>query len=259
MAWNIGGATSAQCLTKCYHAKVIEDGRHYMKYAAVIRHEAFEDLAAFEPPFRAAGYEPRYIDAWDCEQHADAIRDADVLVVMGGPIGVYEEVYYPFLVPEVALVQERLEAGGPLMGVCLGAQLIAKAAGARVYPSGTQEIGFAPIALTDAGRASCLAPFETEPMTLHWHGDTFDLPEGAALLASSEVCKHQAFSMGPRVIGFQFHPEAGGSIEPWLVGHACELSSNGLDIPGIRADAERYMPALAAKARRVVEAWLAGL
>jgi GMP synthase (glutamine-hydrolysing) len=104
------------------------------------------------------------------------------------------------------------------MGICLGAQLIARAAGARVYPSGVKEIGFAPITLTEAGCDSCLAAFADDPLTLHWHGDTFDLPEGATLLASTPGCRNQAFSLGPTVIGFQFHPEAGGpGFERWLI------------------------------------------
>ncbi len=184
----------------------------------------------------------------------------DLLVVLGGPIGVYEESAYPFLTAELAQIARRMEAGRPTLGLCLGAQLMARAAGARVYPSGVKEIGFAPIRLTEAGRASCLAPFAERPIALHWHGDTFDLPSGATLLASTDACAHQAFSLGPNLIGFQFHPEAGGpGFERWLIGHTAELAAARIDVPALRADAARYGPELARKAEAVLTAWLAGL
>ena len=146
------------------------------------------------------------------------------------------------------------------MGICLGAQLIARSAGARVYFSGAKEIGFAPIALTDDGRSSCLEPFAEEPMTLHWHGDTFDLPAGAKLLASTGLCQNQAFSMGPNIIAFQFHPEASAKgFENWLIGHAAELAAMGANIKDLRADAEKYGAELESKAKRVATAWLSRL
>ena len=231
-----------------------------MKSAIAIRHVGFEDLGAFAAPLRAAGYTLAYRDVGADELDSPDIAAADLLVVLGGPIGVYEDALYPFLRQEIALLEKRLAANQPTLGICLGAQLIARAAGARVYPSGHKEIGFAPIALTEAGRASCLAPFADEPMTLHWHGDTFDLPQGAQLLASSAVTAHQAFSMGPNVIGFQFHPEAGaGNFEAWLVGHAAELAAAKIDVAALREEARRHGPALARKAEAVVTRWLAGL
>jgi GMP synthase (glutamine-hydrolysing) len=231
-----------------------------MKSAIAIRHVGFEDLGAFAAPLRAAGYTLAYRDVGAHALDAPDIAAADLLVVLGGPIGVYEEAAYPVLRQEIALLETRLAAHRPTLGICLGAQLIARAAGARVYPSGHKEIGFAPIALTAAGRASCLAPFADEPMTLHWHGDTFDLPQGAQLLASSAVTAHQAFSMGPNAIGFQFHPEAGaGNFEAWLVGHAAELAAAKIDVAALREEARRHGPALARKAEAVVTRWLAGL
>jgi GMP synthase (glutamine-hydrolysing) len=180
-----------------------------MPSAIAIRHVGFEDLGAFAGPLRQAGYTIAYREAGEADLAAPEIAAADLLVVLGGPIGVYEEAAYPFLTQELHLLEKRLADGRPALGICLGAQLIARAAGARVYPSGIKEIGFAPITLTGAGRDSCLAPFAAEPMTLHWHGDTFDLPAGADLLASTDLIPHQAFALGANVIGFQFHPEAG--------------------------------------------------
>lgn len=230
------------------------------KTCVAIRHVAFEDLGAFAPALAAAGFDIRYHDVGEQDLSALDPTVPDLLVVLGGPIGAYEEDVYPFLRDEIGLIERRLKAGRPIMGICLGAQLIARAAGARVYPSGVKEIGFAPISLTAAGAASCLAPFAHDPITLHWHGDTFALPAGAVRLASTDLCENQAFSLGPQVIGFQFHPEAGaGGFEKWLIGHAAELAAARIDVARLRADAQTYGQRLAHKAREVATRWLAGL
>lgn len=231
-----------------------------MKSAVAIRHVAFEGLGAFEPAIREAGYDVRYWTVGERDLAAIDPVETDLLIVLGGPIGVYEDEAYPFLKEELDILERRLETGRPTMGVCLGAQLIARAAGARVFPGPAIEIGFAPIALTHAGRSSCLSPFGNDPMTLHWHGDTFDIPCGARLLASTDRCENQAFSMGPNVIGFQFHPEASANgFEAWLVGHAAQLAAAGIDIARLRADANRHGCELERKADLVATHWLKGL
>ncbi|WP_340116444.1 glutamine amidotransferase [Pelagibius sp. 7325] len=231
-----------------------------MKSAIAIRHVKFEDLGAFTPALEAAGYAIRYLDIGEADLAGLRSDAADLVVVLGGPISVYEEASYPFLNDEIAFIERRLAFGRPLMGICLGAQLIARAAGAPVYPSGTKEIGIGPVTLTEAGRASCLRPFAAEPDTLHWHGDTFDLPSGATLLASTEICENQAFALGRNVIAFQFHPEADPArIEQWLVGHALELASAGIDVPRLRREALACRDELRRKAEAVAAAWLDGL
>jgi GMP synthase (glutamine-hydrolysing) len=228
-----------------------------MKSAVAIRHVAFEDLGAFAPVLAAAGFTVQYHDVGTHDLRTLEPDKADLLVVLGGPIGAYEDAAYPFLKDELDVIERRLATGQPLMGICLGAQLIARAAGARVYPSGMKEIGFAPITLSEAGARSCLEPFAEDPLTLHWHGDTFDLPPGAERLASTDLCKTQAFSMGPAVIGFQFHPEVDGrGIEKWLIGHAAELAAAAIDVPHLRAEAHAYSERLERKARVVAAAWL---
>lgn len=231
-----------------------------MKSAIAIRHVGFEDLGAFAPALRAAGYQIHYWDIGEQELWTLEPVKTDLLIVLGGPIGAYEHDAYPFLKEEIDILERRLAANRPTLGICLGAQLIARAAGARVYSSGAKEIGFAPIRLTEAGRSSCLVPFAGEPVTLHWHGDTFDLPAGAARLASTDLCENQAFAMGPNIVGFQFHPEASAKgFEKWLVGHAVELAAAKIDVPRLRADAQTYGPELERKAQAVLADWLGGL
>jgi GMP synthase (glutamine-hydrolysing) len=147
------------------------------KICTVIRHVAFEDLGSFEAAFIEARYEVRYVDVGLDDLDVIAPTASDLLVVLGGPIGVYEQDRYPFLKAELRLIGARLQARRPTIGICLGAQLMASALGSKVYPCLEKEIGFAHISLTPEGRGSCLSAFEHTPV-LHWHGDTFDLPAG---------------------------------------------------------------------------------
>jgi GMP synthase (glutamine-hydrolysing) len=230
-----------------------------MRRALIIRHLAFEDLGAWSPVLQRQGFALDWHEAGVDPLSRWAPTEHDLLIVLGGPIGIYELDLYPWLAEELAFIAARVRGQFPTIGVCLGAQAIASALGARVYPTGKKEIGFAPLSLTHAGTASCLAPFTDDPITLHWHGDTFDLPAGAQLLASTPQTPHQAFALGPKVLGVQFHPEAGGpGFERWLIGHACELAAAGVSIPALRADAARHGPALAAKAERVLQRFLEG-
>lgn len=229
-----------------------------VKTAVAIRHVAFEGVGGFAAPLAAAGYELHYVDA--VEQLTHDAEKADLLIVLGGPIGADADDLYPFLKPELALIERRLVAGRPMMGICLGAQLIARAAGAALHPGRARELGFAPISLTTAGAASCLARFTDDPITLHWHADTFDLPAGAERLASTAICENQAFALGRNVIGFQFHPEATClDIEHWLVGHAVELADAGIDVPHLRAQAAQHAENLARKAEATATVWLEGI
>lgn len=226
--------------------------------ALVLRHVEFEHLGMLGPLLAARGFRVEYHDAPVADLRALDVGAADLMVVLGGPIGVYEQHLYPFLTDELRLIEQRLAHGGALLGVCLGAQLIAHALGAPVYPGKAKEIGFAPVALTDAGRASALAPLGGDVAVLHWHGDTFDLPDGATRLASTAVTTNQAFSAGEGVLGLQFHLETDAhELERWLVGHACEIAgTKGLSVTALRADAHRLGPALMRAGRRVFETWL---
>jgi GMP synthase-like glutamine amidotransferase len=133
----------------------------------------------------------------------------DRLVVMGGPMGVADEAEHSWLRPEKARIADAIAAGRSVVGICLGAQLVADALGARVYRNAHKEIGWFPVQLTDAGRAHPLCEgLPAEQTVFHWHGDTFDLPPGAVHLARSAACEHQAFVIDDRVLGLQFHLES---------------------------------------------------
>jgi GMP synthase (glutamine-hydrolysing) len=231
-----------------------------MKTAAVIRHVHFEDLGTFAEPLVRAGYDFQYFDFGLRGLPPRDPARPDLLIVLGAPIGVYEDDKYPFLRDEIALLTTRLGAGLPTLGICLGAQLVARALGARVYPSGIKEIGWGPVDLTNAARTMPLRHLAGEKV-LHWHGDTFDLPQSAVLLASTALCRNQAFSFGPNILGVQFHPEVDSTagIEPWLVGHAAELGAAGIDPRRLRDGAKAAGASLSAMARKMFEEWLDGL
>ncbi len=136
------------------------------------------------------------------------LQSFDALVIMGGTMGVYETEKHPWLTDEIAFVRNAIDAGKPTLGVCLGSQVIAAALGASVYPHTKKEIGWFPVTLTPAGRDHPLMTgMPTTFSPVHWHGDTFDLPDGTTLLASSDATPHQAFAYRDHVIGLQFHVE----------------------------------------------------
>lgn len=229
-----------------------------MKTAVVFRHVPFEDLDSLGETLLAKGYRWRYIDTpVQSLSTLDPLAD-DLLIVLGGPIGVYEQHIYPFLATELRIIRERLTSGKPVLGICLGAQLMASALGANVASMGVKEIGYFPITVSDDVPAY-FAPLNDLPV-LHWHGDRFEIPAGATRLASSAVCDNQAFSVGNHGLGFQFHLEVTASgLEGWLVGHACELSHADIDPRTLREDAAFYSAGLSSAARHVVGNWLDNL
>lgn len=204
------------------------------------------------------GWTVSYAEAPTEDLDDPAIRGADLLIVLGGPIGVYQSGDYPFLRPELALLERRLAAGRPTLGICLGAQLMATALGARVYVGPVKEIGWGPVTLTPQGRASSLAPLgEAGAQVLHWHGDTFDLPEGAIRLAGNQNYQNQAFAFGDAALALQFHLEAGGpQLEEWYVGHTMELSASGVSIPALRRETMAVDADVRWRAERIFSDWL---
>ena len=217
---------------------------------------AFENLGVFVQPLEEAGFAISYVQAGVVPLEPELWKDADLAVVLGGPIGVYQEDLYPFLADEKVLVASRLASGRPLLGICLGAQLMASALDADVYPGTAKEIGWGQVELTPAGLSGPLAELAGAPV-LHWHGDTFDLPRGSDLLASTAIAPHQAFRPGPGQLGLQFHAEMDAALmETWLVGHCCELGVNGFDPRAIREDAQRLGAQARAAGLAFMRRWL---
>jgi GMP synthase (glutamine-hydrolysing) len=221
-----------------------------------LRHLSFEDLGIFEAELRALGWSIDYRQAGVDAVAAQEWLAADLVVVLGGPIGAYELDRYPWLAHEIAHIGRRLQARRPMMGICLGAQLMASALGRRVHAGAAREIGWAEVTLSARGRASPLRHLAGVPV-LHWHGDTFELPEGAELLASTSVTPHQAFSIGTHALALQFHPEVDAArIEAWLIGHTVELGAAGIDVSALREASRRLGAASAQAGRGLLREWL---
>jgi len=223
-----------------------------------IRHVPFEDLGSFDILLRNADFAITYVDApTDDLTEIDSVFP-DLFVVLGGPISAYQERAYPFLREELRLLERRLAARKPTLGICLGSQLLARVLGARVYAGHAKEIGWGPLTLTQAGRDSSIAHLAGDHTpVLHWHGDTFDLPSGATLLASDDVYANQAFAWDNFVLGLQFHPEVTArGLETWYVSHASELASTDISLEHFRIESEQYAPVLQSYAELFLHAWL---
>lgn len=176
--------------------------------------EGPETLGTF---FQKKGYQTREIDLQRGEALPAGFKDVEALVVLGGPMNVYEEEKYPFLKDEDALIKRAVAQGIPYLGICLGAQLLAKACGARVVRSPKEEIGFSTVQFTKETQANGLFKgLGKEIDVFQWHGDMFQIPPEGKLLAVSKDCPHQAFRVGPRAYGLQFHVEIiGRTVQDW--------------------------------------------
>ena len=174
--------------------------------AVVVQHVPFEGPGLIAPALAAVGADCRVVRVYDGEPLPDA-ADLDVLVVMGGPMGAFDDDAHPHLARERDLIAEFVRLDKPVLGVCLGAQLLAAALGARVWRGPDPEVGVGTVALTPAGLADpVLGPSGPRPPVVHWHHDTFDLPEHGVRLAGSDRYARQAFRVGASY-GFQFHVE----------------------------------------------------
>jgi len=227
----------------------------------VYQHIACEPPAAFEEELRERGLQLVRVELDEGETPPDPLDFAG-LIVMGGPMGAYEEEAHPWLAEEKRLIRAAAEAGRPVWGVCLGAQLLAAALGAAVYPGpGGAEVGVLPVELTDAGTRDPI--FGAAPPrfpALQWHGDTFELPPGATLLASSRAYPNQAFAYR-NAYGLQFHLEVPASLaREWgeVPAYAASLEHTlgPGSLPGFIAEVEAHAEAATALGRRLFGRWL---
>ena len=180
-----------------------------------LQHVPFEGLGSIRPWLSARGAHVTSTRLYE-DPRLPEVSELDWLIVMGGPMSANDDDRLPWLAPERALIAEAVATGKVVLGICLGAQLLARALGARVYPNGEPEIGWFPVEAPEAGGVSAeggaggaagAGALELPVEAFHWHGETFDLPAGATHLARSAGCRHQAFRFGPRVLGLQFHLE----------------------------------------------------
>lgn len=230
-----------------------------MKTALVVRHVAFEGVAGYRVPIEAAGYAIERVPACETDFAALDILAPDLLVVMGGPMGVYETAAHPWIAAEIAAIRARLMAGRPTLGVCLGSQMIAAAMGARVYPGASREVGFSPPSLSAAGAGSPLRHLAGVEV-LHWHGDTFDLPAGTERLASTAAFPNQAFRRGATLLALQFHAEMGEDprFEEWIEEGRDYIAEAGVAEAALRADHARLGPGAVKAGQAMVAEWLTG-
>jgi GMP synthase (glutamine-hydrolysing) len=231
-----------------------------MKSGLIIRHVPVEGIAGFREPVETAGYRLERIDVVDPAFASLDLREPDLLIMMGGPMSVYEGERYPWIACQKRRVQQRLELDRPTLGVCFGAQLLAAALGAEVFPGPYKEIGFGQVAIRDTGAPTPLRHLVGQPV-LHWHGDTFTLPEGTELLASSERYENQAFRRGGNILALQFHAVMGldERFLVWTEQWPEDIAAGGTTAEQLRADHAAHGSRAVAAGRAMIGEWLSAL
>ena len=193
----------------------------------VLQHIGCEDLGTIEPAMSGRGIDNRYVRLFDGEGVPQDIERYSGLIILGGPMNVYEEDKFPFLKDEDVLIKKAISMNCPILGICLGGQLIAKATGAKVKKGAKKEIGWYKLRVTKDGKEDTRFGSLPEELTVfQWHGDTFDIPQGASHLAGSELFPNQAYRVGENAYGLQFHLEVTENIiNNWIAEYQDELSA----------------------------------
>ncbi len=224
-----------------------------MLRVCVVQHIEIETPGLIGDALRAAGFQTRLF----LKNPPPSLAGFDALVIMGGTQSVYEQDQFPFLRDELRLIESALTTKKPVLGICLGSQLLAAVLGARVYPGKQKEIGWHPVTLTKNAATDALwkgAPATFTP--LHWHGDIFDLPKGAVALASSELTAVQAYRYGTNAYGFLCHLEiTDRHVAEWVTMFADDMHQAGVDARAILAGAKKHLPSLAKTSRGVFQQW----
>jgi GMP synthase (glutamine-hydrolysing) len=229
-----------------------------IRTAVALRHVPHEGLGLLAQVLPDVGFAVSYRDSQRDDLGDPTIEATDLLIVLGGPFGAYETETYPFLAREIGILERRLARGGATLGICLGAQLMAKALGARVFPGPVKELGWGRVDLTAAGRASALKPLGDDgAVVLHWHNDTFDLPDGAIRLAANANYQNQAFAYDDRALALQFHLEADSAVlETWFTGNAGDLEAAQIPAEALRAQTMKISQAVRVRGAKIFAAWL---
>ena len=198
----------------------------------ILQHVPFEGIGRMGSWLDSRDAELGYTRFYESAELPD-VRGIDLVIIMGGPMNVPDETTHPWLVAEKKFVREAIDQGVAVLGVCLGAQLIADVMGARIFPNEFKEVGWLPIEAVDGGEDSFAFP--ERMMAFHWHGDTFDLPDGALRLARSEGCENQAFQLGKNVIGLQFHLETTMETTELMIENCPDDFANGRYVQSVDA------------------------
>jgi len=227
--------------------------------ATIFRHSIPDSSGTIGQVLRARDIDVTLVDSFfEPLNHFDPLQ-TDLLVVLGGACGVYQSELYPFLKDELHIIERRLAAGRPVLGICLGAQLMAAALGERVYKGDSgPEIGWSELTLTSEGANTPARHFSADrTRVMQWHGDTFDLPQGARLLATGTQYAHQIFDWGPAALAFQCHIEITPYLlENWFVGAAGAVYDGRVDLPALRAQSAQWADIMKAQTEVFLGEWL---
>ncbi|MBU6235338.1 MAG: glutamine amidotransferase [Alphaproteobacteria bacterium] len=222
-------------------------------------HVTHEDMGSFEFFLRAFGIRPVPFLARETDIASLDPAEADLVLILGGPMGVYEADTFAHLHHEIRFAERRIAAGKPTLGICLGSQIIAKALGANVYkgPRG-KEVGWFDVKVTEEGQHTPVRYFDkSSGPVMQWHGDTFDLPAGAKRLVTSDKYENQGFSFEDNTLALQFHPEVTElKLERWYASGKCDMNECSTCPDTIRADAHKYGDTLRQRNRLFFTEWL---
>ena len=228
-----------------------------MPKVLVVQHASPETLGTIADALNPERISVEYIRTFLGDAVPKGIEEADGLIVMGGPMGLRDQEKYPFLREEMLLIEKALNAGKPVLGICLGSQLLASVLGARIHIGKKREIGWLPVRLSPEGQQDPLWTGATPSFTaFHWHGDIFDLPAGAVSLASSELTPHQAFRHGEKSYGLLFHLEmTENMIREMIRTFSDDLLEQNLDSGWLIEKAGEHLPPLEEIGNRVFSRW----
>ena len=230
------------------------------KKALVLYHARLEKAEMFETILSEKGWNVEHVYAPKEDISALDALEPDLVLIMGGAMGVYEQEEHPYLMHEITFIKKRLAQDLPMLGICLGSQLIAAALGEKVYKGDKgKEIGWTEIQVNEAGKNHAIRHVDgSATLTFHWHGDTYQVPDNATLLASTPAYKSQAYALG-KTLAFQFHPEVTGSqLEEWFEEEIDELKESILcaDIKKMRELNNKNVKILNRQVRLMMDEWL---